>query len=373
LSGDYEFGLFSTGRALLYVDGELLVDNWNETAPGQAFFTQATTEKRGLVRMTQNQRVKVRIEFEANPDNNFKVVRYGVLPPQPEDSIADAVLIAKNADVVLLLVGTNDDWETEGNDREMLELPGDQTALIKQVVNANPNTVVVNNSGSPVAMPWLDDVPAAIQSWFPGQEFGHALVDLLLGSVNPSGKLPITFPKQLEDTPAFTSYPGEFGQVHYGEGLFVGYRWYDTRDIDPLLAFGHGLSYTSFEYSNLSVTGFDKEPHGDITFSLSNTGDCAGMETAQVYVEPLDSPVARAKRELKAFVKLDLAAGETRNVTIALDAEAFAHWDLGESGWLVAPGWYRIHVGSSSRDLRLVKEIETDGGPLSSGSRAASF
>lgn len=356
-AGDYEFGLLSTGQAKLYVNDELLIDNWTETEQGQAFFTQATTEKRGLVSLVEGQSAKIRIEFEANPENNFRAVRYGILPPQPEDSIADAVAVARQADAVLLMVGTNDDWETEGNDREMLELPGDQNELIRQIVRANPKTVVVNNSGSPVAMPWLDDVPAVIQSWFPGQEFGNALVDILLGKINPSGKLPITFPKRLKDTPAYTNYPGEFGKVNYGEGLFVGYRWYDKREIEPLLSFGHGLSYTSFDYSDLRVSDFDRANGAVVSFSLSNSGSMDGMETAQVYIEPLRSPVARPKQELKAFIKVDLAVGEKKPLSIRLDAEAFAHWDLGQSNWLVAPGAYRIHVGSSSRDFKLTEEI----------------
>ena len=252
----------------------------------------------------------------------------------------------------------NDDWETEGNDREMLELPGDQNELIRRIARANPNTIVINNSGSPVAMPWLDNVPAVIQSWFAGQEGGNALVDILLGKVNPSGKLPITFPRRLEDTPAYTSYPGEFGKVSYAEGLFVGYRWYDSRDIEPLLAFGHGLSYTSFEYSDLHVSAFDQATGGEIHFNLSNSGSMDGMETAQVYIEPLNSPVARPKYELKAFSKVNLASGEMKQVSIRLNAEAFAHWDLAGSNWLVAPGAYRIHVGGSSRDFRLTDEIE---------------
>ncbi|MBP17506.1 MAG: glycosyl hydrolase [Gammaproteobacteria bacterium] len=355
-SGEHEFGLLSTGRARLYLDEQLIVDNWQQPEVGVAFFGQGTTERRGVADLVANQPRAIKVEFESTESSDQRIVRYGVLPPQPEDSIGDAVGIAAEADTVLLLVGTSDDWETEGNDREMLELPGEQNELIRRVISANPNTVVVNNSGSPVAMPWIDEAPAVIQSWFAGQEFGNALVDILLGHVNPSGKLPITFPKRLQDTPAFTNYPGESGKVHYGEGVFVGYRWYDTRDIDPLLAFGHGLSYTSFEYKELSTGEYDSGL--DIFFKITNTGDRDGKETAQVYIEPLDSPVARPTRELKAFVKIDIKAKEQQMVSVHIDREGFAHWDVTTSGWVVTPGRYLVHVGSSSRDLRLVKEVD---------------
>ncbi len=354
--GDYEFGLLSTGRARMYVDGELLIDNWRDTEPGEAFFTQGTTERRAIHQLSEGESVEIKIEFETSSMSDMAAVRYGILPGQSADYMAEAVQVAADADAVLLLVGTNDDWETEGNDRAMLELPGRQDELIREILKVNPRTVVINNSGSPIAMSWIDEAKAVIQSWFAGQEYGNALVDLVLGKVNPSGKLPITFPKRLQDTPAYTSYPGEFGKVSYGEGLFVGYRWYDARDIDPLLAFGHGLSYTDFEFSDLSVEGLNKSG-GEISFKLSNTGGFRGQEVAQVYIEPIDGTVARPIRELRAFSKIDLEAGEQKQISISLDSDAFAHWDVSRGSWVVDPGVYRIHVGASSRDLRLVGEV----------------
>ena len=357
-SGSHEFGLLSTGRARLFVNGNLVIDNWTSTEPGEAFFTQATTERRGFVDLLAGDSASVKIEFEASPTTDFRAVRYGILPPQPADSIGDAVALAQAADTVILIVGTNDDWETEGADRASLSLPGDQDELIRRVIAANRNTVVVNNSGSPIAMPWLDRAPAVIQSWFAGQEFGNALVDILLGQTNPSGKLPITFPKRLQDTPAYTSYPGEFGKVHYGEGLFVGYRWYDSRDVEPLFAFGHGLSYTAFEFDQIATSEFAEATGLTVTCKLANSGDRAGMETVQVYVKPIDSPVARPARELKAFAKVALEPGEQRDVAMTLEPESFAYWDIEQKGWNVAPGRYRICVGASSGDIRLVSDVE---------------
>ncbi len=351
-AGEYEFGVLSTGKARLYVKDQLVVDNWEDTEPGEAFFGQASTERRGMVSLKAGEQASLRIEFEVGAPAMFRALRYGVLPPA-KDGIAEAAELAESADAVLLLVGTNDDWETEGNDRETLALPGEQDQLLARVLAANANAVVVNNSGSPVSMPWLDTAPAVIQCWFAGQEFGNALVDILLGTVNPSGKLPISFPQCLEDTPAFTSYPGEFGKVHYGEGLFVGYRWYESRNIAPLLAFGHGLSYTTFDYRSLTVGEAAADGSVQVTFTLANAGEHAGKETAQVYVEAHNSPVTKPRIELGAFAKTDLEVGEVKKVSLTLAVDAFSHWDVGESAWVAPHGEYSIHVGSSSRDLRL--------------------
>ena len=259
-----------------------------------------------------------------------------------------------NADAAVLNVGTNSDWETEGNDRHHMKLPGNQDELIARVLDANPNTVVVVNAGSPVEMPWLDKAHAVLWCWFPGQEFGAALTDILDGTANPSGRLPCTFPYQLEDTPAFTSYPGERGHVRYGEGIFVGYRWYQSRGISPQFPFGHGLSYSFFFYDNLQVPvkAVVGSP-GKITLDVANESPLAGQEVVQVYVRARDSNVARPFQELKAFTKVALEPGETRHVTIELRPDSFAHWDIEDHGWQVEPGQYEIRVGSTSEDIWL--------------------
>lgn len=355
-SGTHTFGIMGSGRSRIFVGDALLVDNWTDPKPGDAFFGSSSTEVQADIELNAGESYPIKIEFESGTEASmFKAMRYGILGPDLEDGMTRALQIAGEADAVILMVGTNDDWETEGNDREMLELPGEQNALVEAVVAANPNTVVVNNSGSPVAMPWIEHVPAMIQTWFAGQEFGNALMDLITGKANPSGKLPITFPHRLSDTPAFTSYPGEFGKVHYGEGVFVGYRWYDTREIEPLLPFGFGLSYTHFDLTNVSVDYAD-----DIYVvrcDVTNAGDVAGKETVQVYVSAIDKVVARPEQELKGFAKVKLEPGATKKVQIELDPQAFAHWDVEAEGWRVHKGEYEVRVGTSSRDIRLVERV----------------
>jgi len=282
----------------------------------------------------------------------------GARPVPVEDHIARAATAAAAADVVVVIVGTDDDWETEGEDRTGLALPLDQDDLVAAVVAANPNTVVVLNTGSPVTMPWLDAVPAVLQMWFPGQELGDALVDVLTGDVEPGGRLPITFPRRLEDTPAFDHYPGTGdGRAVYAEGLFIGHRWYDRQDIEPLYPFGHGLGYTTFELGMASVAGGVE--HGvDIDVEVRNTGSRPGSEVVQVYVEPPAGDAARPLRTLAGFARVELAAGEQGTASIRLGRRAFASWLDG--AWTVAPGEYVLHAGRSSRDLARAGSITVE-------------
>jgi len=349
IEGLYEFGLLSTGQSRLSINGEVLIDSWEaeHRTPGDAFFQQADLEKRGTYFIEANTQIEILIEFSHLEEHSFRAVRYGILPPQLEDSVAQAVKVAEKADYVLLLTGTNDDWETEGNDRETLALPGRQDELVEQVLFANNNTVVVNNSGSPVSMPWVDQAPAIIQTWFAGQEFGNALTDIILGIVNPSGKLPITFPRCLQDTPAYTSYPGEFGKVHYGEGIFVGHRWYLSRNIPCLFPFGHGLSYTQFSYDTMSYKDYV------VSVTITNLGKIQGKETIQIYSKALDSKISQPERKLIGFKKVDLAAGESITAVIELDDMAFSYWHVQKHSWELSPGEYQISAASSSTDQHL--------------------
>ncbi|SVE46880.1 uncharacterized protein METZ01_LOCUS499734, partial [marine metagenome] len=225
--------------------------------PGDAFFSYGSAPRRSSINLDQNKEYLLEIEYKW--EGRFPAIQIGMLPPEQEDLMAQAVNLAKTSDAVILVVGTNSDWETEGNDRSTLDLPGPQNELIQKVVKENPNTVVVVNTGSPISMPWLNDAKAILQCWFPGQEFGNALFDILFGEVNPSGKLTTTFPNRLEDTPAFKHYPGKNLQMDYLEGIFVGYRWYDKKEIEPLFPFGFGLSYTEFEYADLKIVPPKKE------------------------------------------------------------------------------------------------------------------
>ena len=271
-----------------------------------------------------------------------------------------AVRAAKQADVVIYLGGLNHNpyLDTEGVDRRDMTLPYGQDELLTQVVEANPNTVVVLFSGAPVEMgSWLEKAPAVVQAWYPGMEGGNALARILFGDVNPSGKLPCTFPKRLEDSPAHAlgNYPGQDGTVRYEEGLLVGYRWFDTKEIDPLFAFGHGLSYTQFQYSNLRLSKQNEPSESLVTveFDVTNTGEREGGEIAQVYVQDVESSLPRPVQELKAFQKVFLQPGETRTIRLDLGYRAFAFYDPEQHGWRAEDGDFTIRVGSSSRDIRL--------------------
>ncbi|MFD8493688.1 glycoside hydrolase family 3 C-terminal domain-containing protein [Amycolatopsis sp. NPDC059657] len=263
-----------------------------------------------------------------------------------------AAATAKSADVAIVMV---EDTETEGKDRPNLALSGDQDALVDAVAKANPNTVVVAKTGGPVLMPWLRQVPALLQAWYPGEEDGNAVADVLFGDVNPSAKLPVTFPAFEADQPASTpaQYPGTNGTAHYSEGVFVGYRHYDAKKIAPLFPFGYGLSYTKFDYANLKLT---KDPHGVVTVDadVTNTGTRGGAEIAQLYVgSPSTMHAPEAPRELQGFQKVSLSPGQTQHIRFTLQQRAFAYWDTATHWWRLAGGAYQISVGGGSRDLRL--------------------
>jgi beta-glucosidase len=277
-----------------------------------------------------------------------------------------AVAAAKSADVVVYIGGLNHDkgFDCEGADRATLKMPYGQDELIQKIVAANPKTIVVLE-GTIVEMDsWLDKVPALLQAWYPGMEGGNALARVLFGDVNPSGKLPATFPKRLEDSPAHAlgAYPGTNGTVTYTEGLLVGYRWFDAKNIEPLFPFGFGLSYTTFKYSNLQlVNGID----GTVTaqFEIENMGSRAGAEVAQLYVHPEKAGVMRPEKELKGFKKVFLKPGEQQTLTIPLTQGAFAYFDPDKKGWNAEKGDFKILIGGSSRDLALQAEYnlaETD-------------
>ena len=285
-----------------------------------------------------------------------------VLESTPEETLemADrAVVAARAADLVVLVAGLthqahNDD---EGTDRADLSLPAHQAELIARVAEANPRTVVVLVDGAPVAMdPWLSKVPGVVQAWYGGSQAGTAVAAVLFGDVNPSGKLPVTFPRALEDTPTFQggarAYPGVDGVVHYDEGILVGYRWYDARKIEPLFPFGFGLSYTSFEYRNLQVTPTGPSA-AEVSCEVTNTGSRVGSEVVELYVADGHSHVERPLKELKGFARVSLAPGETRKVTLELPPRAFAYYSPEGHCWKVEAGRFGIWVGSSSRDIRL--------------------
>ena len=276
--------------------------------------------------------------------------------------VAVAVAAARAADVVIYVGGLSHSGgansENEGADRRDLKLPGAQDDLLQAIVQANPRTVVVFNGGGPVEMgSWLDKAPALLYAWYGGLEGGNAIARVLFGDVDPSGKLPCTFPKQLADSPAhaLNAYPGANGTETYVEGLLVGYRWFDTKKIEPLFPFGFGLSYTTFKYSGLKLTrGADpKNPSVTVQFQLGNRGKREGAEVAQVYVQEMNPSVTRPLKELKGFAKVSLKPGASQPVSLTLDRNAFSHYDPDQKAWVADKGNYRILVGSSSRDIRL--------------------
>lgn len=274
---------------------------------------------------------------------------------------AGAAQQAAAAQVAVVLLGLPDDAESEGYDRTDIDLPVDQLQLLDAVVAANPNTVVVLSNGAVVAMPFAAEVPAIVEGWLGGQAGGGAIADVLYGVVNPSGRLTETVPLRLADTPSYLDFPGEFGHVRYGEGIFVGYRWYDAKDLEVAFPFGHGLSYTAFSYGRAEAR---VEESGDITVRvpITNTGRVAGREVVQAYVSVGDSAVQRPPHELKGFVCLQVEPGATVEARIVIRRDDLAYWDTRLNGWLVEAGVYRIDVGASSRDLRTSVEVEvTDG------------
>jgi beta-glucosidase len=305
-----------------------------------------------------------------HPPGNWGVP--GLKPDGTKATAADssklvdqAIAAAKSADVVIYVGGLNHKigFDSEGGDRKSIELPAGQDKLLTKIVRANPRTVVILIGGGAVEMnqSWLSRVPALLYAWYPGMEGGNALASVLFGDVNPSGKLPCTFPKRLADSPAtaLDAYPGEKGTVVYKEGLLVGYRWYDTKNIEPLFPFGYGLSYTHFAYSNLNLVQNSGSTGLPLTveFELANTGDRAGAEVAEIYVQPIDPGVSRPVKELKGFAKVFLQPGEKQKVSVTLGENAFAYYDVGTRSWVAEKGDYKILVGGSSRDIPLTGDF----------------
>lgn len=355
-SGEYHFGLTSAGLSRLFVDDQLLVDNWQDWATGDTYFGSGSAEAVGAQRLEAGRTYDLRVEFATRDSGSFglRALRLGADRLLGQDALERAAQLAAQSDVALLFVGLNGEWDTEGQDRRHMDLVGDQNELIRRVAAANPNTVVVLQTGGPVAMPWLDEVAAVLQAWYPGQECGNSIADVLFGEVNPSGKLPQTFPVRLEDNPAFINYPGENGRVLYGEGIFVGYRYYEKKKINVLFPFGHGLSYTTFAYDNLRLSIEELSPNDELAVSIdvTNTGSRAGREVVQLYVRDEKSRVARPEKELKGFAKIALQPGETKTVTLKLGMRSLAYFDNAKIGWVADAGRFEVLVGSSSMDLR---------------------
>ncbi len=361
-NGAYTLSLTSAGRSRLFIDGIELIDNWTQQTRGDSYFGAGTVEMKAQLEMREGEEREIRIEYcRSNPF--LAGIRVGALLPVPEDLIDRAAAAAAEADAAVVVVGLDNKWEGEGGDRVDMELPGRQAELVEKVAAANRNTVVVVNAGSAVAMDWIDRVAAVLEVWYPGQEMGNALADVLFGEVNPSGKLPTTFPKRIEDNPAHLNYPGENGEVLYGEGIFVGYRYYDRKRVEPRFAFGHGLSYTRFGYGELRLDRDRMAMDGELVASVevTNSGERAGSEVVQLYLSDLECSLARPDQELKAFEKVALEPGETKTVRFTLTRAALSFYDPAREGWVAEPGEFEVRVGSSSREIRACVRFVLEG------------
>ncbi|MBW2315007.1 MAG: glycoside hydrolase family 3 C-terminal domain-containing protein, partial [Deltaproteobacteria bacterium] len=297
-TGVYTFSLIVGGRARLLIDGQEVVENWESWEAGESFYGTGSAERTGEVELEAGRAAELEILYSSEGARGIVGLRCGTLLPEPEGLLERAVDAAASADAAVVVVGLNADWETEGRDRETLALPGRQVELVQRVAAANPKTIVVVNAGAPVELPFLEDVPALLQFWYPGQEGGHALADVLFGDTDPGGRLPTTWPVRVEDTPSHPHYPGGEGRVDYGEGVFMGYRGYDAAGRVPALPFGHGLSYAEFAWGDLRVANA-KVAAGEAVaaeIEIRNTSGRRGREVVQLYLSDLDASVPRPPR-----------------------------------------------------------------------------
>jgi len=376
-SGAFELALAQSGRARVLVNGEIVLDGVAHPPPpgGTDFFGFASQEMSTRVEVVAGSPLEVVVEF-TRTGAMLAGFRVGFRTVDADALMERAVGAARGADVAVVFVGTTREWETEGRDRESFGLPSRQDELVRRVAAVNPRTVVVVNAGAPVDLPWADDVAAVLWSWFGGEQMGPAVADVLTGA-EPGGRLPTTIPVRLEHSPAHDNFPGENGELRYGEGLFMGYRGYEHRCITPRFPFGHGLGYTEFEYGAPGLSEVTFAPGETLTVSIpvTNVGGRAGTEVVQCYVAPGATALARPPKELKAFAKIRLEPGESGIVELRLDERSFAHWDPGQPdleelaarfpglgvrdrsrggrppGWRIDPGHYTVLIGRSSADI----------------------
>ncbi len=346
-TSDYEFLVRGDDGYRLYIDDKLVLDRWKD---------QPANSETVLVKLEANVAHAVKLEYYQNTGN--AEIRFGWREPVQFDD-NEAICLAAKSDVAIVCIGFDRNCESESSDRTFT-LPRGQEEFIKAVAKVNPNTIVVLNAGGNVStINWLDKVKGLIHTWYSGQEGGTALAEILFGIQNPSGKIPASFEKKWEDNPTFNNYydTNKNKHVEYKEGLMVGYRYYDTKNIEPLFPFGFGLSYTTFEYQNLKITPETISLKGDdkvmVTFDVKNTGSREGAEISQVYLHEVKCKVERPYKELKGFDKVFLKAGETKTISIQLDRRALSYYNVNKKNWIADPGNFEVLVGSSSKDIRL--------------------
>lgn len=355
--GPYVLGAAGTGHMRVTVNGTLLAEATSLFPREVVEALSRPPELRVPIRLEAGREVDVRLEFR--PEQRFVTMRLGIAPQlDDEELIEEAAQAASDADVAVVVIGSADGTESEGYDKDTMVLPGRQDELVRRVAAANPNTVVVVNSGMPVLMPWAEQVAAVIQVWFPGQAFGEALADTLLGVAEPSGRLPVTVPREEMDSPVLRAFPEE-GDLNYREGLLVGYRGYDRTGTEPHFAFGHGLGYTDWTYESLVPDTESITAGQDFTCAVTvrNSGQRAGREVVQVYLEAPDDDPQRPIRVLAGFAAIDVEPGTTTDVRLTVPARTFARFDEARREWVWQPGTYTLRAGRSSRDLRLTTQV----------------
>lgn len=353
MDGSFKIALKHVGTVSLFLDGKLILESDSPMTGERHMGSTAVT----IQKLKAGKSYDLQMDYVRHPQQD--IVMYGLgmgltFEAGKDTRLTQAVELAKRCDAAVIFAGYPDAFETEGTDRPSIDLLGKQNELIAAVAAANPRSVVVLNTGAPVSMPWVDQVAAIVEAYYPGMENGNAVTDVLLGKVNPSGKLPVTFPVRLEDSPAFinAAYPGA-REVNYGEGIFVGYRYYDKKDVTPLFPFGHGLSYTTFAYSSLKAPRKVKAGQKiKVSLTVTNTGKAAGKEVVQLYVSDLKSSLPCPPKELKGFIKVALKPGESQTVSFSLDERSLAFYDPYRKAWVAEPGKFEVLVGSSSRDIR---------------------
>ena len=353
VGGVWEFGVSSVADAALFLDEMPVVDNHGVPAGG-SFFGIGKVEQIGTADLEAGREYAVEVRMKRPPSQNaLSGLNLGAFPPTLTDPVAEAVDVAAAADLAIVIVGTNDDWESEGYDRDTMDLPGRQDELIAAVAQACPHTVVVVNAGSPVSMPWLDAVDAVVYAWFPGQEMGDALVDVLLGDIEPQGRLPVSFPVGLQDTPAFEHHPGRNGVASYLEGRLIGYRWYDTIGRHPLFPFGFGLGYADVTIAAARIGANSMQP-SSVDVDVVNGSGRDGVQVVQIYAGHTGVTERRGDepaQQLVGFAKVGVPAQGTTTVTVQLDPRAMHTWSVSEHAWERAEGPFELRVGTSSRDI----------------------
>jgi beta-glucosidase len=383
-SGVFQLALAQAGQARVLLDGQVVLDGFTSPPPpgGSDLFGMASQDLLADVTLTKGTPVDVVVEY-TRADSMIAGFRVGFRSTDADGALDRAVAAAADADVAIVFAGTTGEWETEGRDRDSFQLPGRQEELIRRVAAANPRTAVVVNAAAPVDLASADGASAVLQCWFGGEQMAAGVAAVLTGASDPGGRLPTTIPVHLEHNPSHDNFPGENGELRYGEGLFMGYRGYEHRRIEPRHPFGHGLSYTTFAIGDPVVSSETFRPGDTLTVSVTvtNTGSRPGAEVVQCYVAPSSPRLVRPDKELKAFAKVHLEPGASTTVELELDDRSFAYWDPGQAdweavssrgmnlsadasperrspGWQVDPGTFSIMIGRSSANICGVRSIE---------------